>query len=54
MLISAPTGCFQRLTAAGSKVDFDGNVVTETDVATIKGGALIIHAGLLRARADLN
>ena len=36
------------------KVDFDGNVLTDTDVGTIKGGALIIHAGLLKHRRDLN
>ena len=36
------------------KVDFDGNVLTDTDVRTIKGGALIIHAGLLKGRPDLN
>jgi ribulose-5-phosphate 4-epimerase/fuculose-1-phosphate aldolase len=36
------------------KVDFDGNVITDTDVARVKGGALIIHAGLLKGRADLN
>jgi ribulose-5-phosphate 4-epimerase/fuculose-1-phosphate aldolase len=36
------------------KVDFDGNVAMDTDVRTIKGGALIIHAGLLKGRPDLN
>src|SRR6476620_3814625 len=55
MLIKRTDWMFSEVTASSLlKVDFDGNVVTETDVATIKGGALIIHAGLLRARADLN
>jgi ribulose-5-phosphate 4-epimerase/fuculose-1-phosphate aldolase len=55
MLIKRTDWMFEEVTASSLlKVDFDSNVVTETDVQTIKGGALIIHAGLLRARADLN
>src|SRR5947209_19903564 len=46
---------FSEVTASSLlKVDFDGNVLTDTDVQTIKGGALIIHAGLLKHRPDLN
>jgi ribulose-5-phosphate 4-epimerase/fuculose-1-phosphate aldolase len=36
------------------KVDFDGNVLTDAEVKTVKGGALIIHAGMLKGRPDLN
>jgi ribulose-5-phosphate 4-epimerase/fuculose-1-phosphate aldolase len=55
MLIKRTDWMFSEVTASSLlKVDFDGNVVTDTDVKTIKGGALIIHAGLLKARPDLN
>ncbi|MBV8776982.1 MAG: class II aldolase/adducin family protein [Alphaproteobacteria bacterium] len=55
MLIKRTDWMFGEVTASSLlKVDFDGNVVTDTDVDRIKGGALIIHAGLLKARADLN
>lgn len=55
MLIKRTDWMFGEVTASSLlKVDFDGNVVTDTDVTTIKGGALIIHAGLLQARRDLN
>jgi ribulose-5-phosphate 4-epimerase/fuculose-1-phosphate aldolase len=55
MLIKRTDWMFAEVTASSLlKVDFDGNVVTDTDVKTIKGGALIIHAGLLRGRPDLN
>jgi ribulose-5-phosphate 4-epimerase/fuculose-1-phosphate aldolase len=55
MLIKRTDWMFEEVTASSLlKVDFAGNVVTETDVKTIKGGALIIHAGLLKARPDLN
>ena len=55
MLIKRTDWMFSEVTASSLlKVDFDGNVLTETDVQTIKGGALIIHAGLLKARRDLN
>src|SRR3954451_10824931 len=55
VLIKRTDWMFSEITASSLlKVDFDGNVLTDTDVKTIKGGALIIHAGLLKARADLN
>ena len=55
MLIKRTDWMFSEVTASSLlKVDFAGNVLTDTDVATIKGGALIIHAGLLRHRRDLN
>ena len=55
MLIKRTDWMFEEVTASSLlKVDFDGNVLTDTDVKTIKGGALIIHAGLLKGRPDLN
>ena len=55
MLIKRTDWMFSEVTASSLlKVDFDGNVLTDTDVETIKGGALIIHAGLLKHRPDLN
>jgi ribulose-5-phosphate 4-epimerase/fuculose-1-phosphate aldolase len=55
MLIKRTDWMFSEVTASSLlKVDFDGNVLTDTDVQTIKGGALIIHAGLLKSRPDLN
>src|SRR5438270_11492930 len=55
MLIKRTDWMFSEVTASSLlKVDFDGNVLTDTDVKTIKGGALIIHAGLLKHRLDLN
>src|ERR1041384_2239093 len=55
MLIKRTDWMFGEVTASSLlKVDFDGNVVMDTDVRTIKGGALIIHAGLLKHRPDLN
>src|SRR6187401_1290061 len=55
MLIKRTDWMFSEVTASSLlKVDFDGNVRTDTDVKTIKGGALIIHAGLLKGRPDLN
>lgn len=55
MLVKRTDWMFSEVTASSLlTVDFDGNVVVDTDVRTIKGGALIIHAGLLRARPDLN
>src|SRR5438094_5134741 len=55
LLIKRTDWMFSEVTASSLlKVDFDGNVLTETDVKTIKGGALIIHAGLLKHRPDLN
>ena len=55
MLIKRTDWMFSEVTASSLlKVDFDGNVITDTDVERIKGGALIIHAGLLKGRPDLN
>jgi ribulose-5-phosphate 4-epimerase/fuculose-1-phosphate aldolase len=55
LLIKRTDWMFSEVTASSLlKVDFDGNVRTDTDVKTIKGGALIIHAGLLKGRSDLN
>jgi ribulose-5-phosphate 4-epimerase/fuculose-1-phosphate aldolase len=55
MLIKRTDWMFCEVTASSLlKVDFDGNVLTDTDVKTVKGGALIIHAGLLKGRPDLN
>ena len=55
MLIKRTDWMFSEVTASSLlKVDFDGNVAMDTDVTTIKGGALIIHAGLLKGRPDLN
>ncbi len=55
MLIKRTDWMFAEVTASSLlKVDFNGNVLTDTDVRTIKGGALIIHAGLLKFRPDLN
>jgi ribulose-5-phosphate 4-epimerase/fuculose-1-phosphate aldolase len=55
MLIKRTDWMFSEVTASSLlKVDFDGSVRTDTDVKTIKGGALIIHAGLLKHRPDLN
>jgi ribulose-5-phosphate 4-epimerase/fuculose-1-phosphate aldolase len=55
MLIKRTDWMFGEVTASSFlKVDFDGNVVTDTDAKSIRGGALIIHAGLLKHRSDLN
>lgn len=55
MLIKRTDWMFCEVTASSLlKVDFDGKVLMDTDVKQIRGGALIIHAGLLRARRDLN
>jgi ribulose-5-phosphate 4-epimerase/fuculose-1-phosphate aldolase len=55
MLIKRTDWMFSEVTASSLlKVDFDGNVLMDTDVKRIKGGALIIHAGLLKLRPDLN
>ena len=55
MLIKRTDMMFMEVTASSLiKCDFDGNVLTPCDVKRVKGGALIIHAGLLAARPDLN
>src|SRR6202790_2926670 len=51
MLIKRTDWMFGEVTASSLlKTDFEGNVLTDTDVQTIKGGALIIHAGLPKVR----
>src|ERR1700722_7004158 len=55
MLIKRTDWMFGEVTASSLlKVDFDGNVITDTDVRSIRGGALIIHAGLLKGRRAIN
>lgn len=55
MLIKRTDWMFSEVTASSLlTIDFDGNVLTDTDVKAVKGGALIIHAGLLKGRPDLN
>jgi ribulose-5-phosphate 4-epimerase/fuculose-1-phosphate aldolase len=55
LLIKRTDWMFGEVTASSLlKVDFDGNVAMDTDVDRIRGGALIIHAGLLKGRPDLN
>ena len=55
MLVKRTDWMFAEVTASSLlTADFDGNVVTGDGVTSIKGGALIIHAGLLKARPDLN
>ncbi len=55
MLVKRTDCMFVEVTASSLlKTDFEGNVLSPGDVETIRGGALIIHAGLLRARPDLN
>src|SRR5437763_3337755 len=49
LLIKRTDWMFSEVTASSLlKVDFAGKVVTDTDVKAVKGGALIIHAGLLK------
>src|SRR5437879_13464910 len=53
MLIKRTDWMFGEVTASSLlKVDFDGNVLTDTDVTTLKGGALLIHPGLLKFAPD--
>jgi ribulose-5-phosphate 4-epimerase/fuculose-1-phosphate aldolase len=55
MLVKRTDWMFSEVTASSLlKVDFAGNVMMDTDVKEIRGGALIIHAGLLQGRPDLN
>jgi len=55
MLVKRTDWMFAEVTASSLlKTDFEGNVLSPGGVKTIRGGALIIHAGLLRERPDLN
>ncbi|MBC7782090.1 MAG: class II aldolase/adducin family protein [Proteobacteria bacterium] len=53
LLIKNPTMMFEEVTASSLlKFDFDGNPLQ--DSARLRGGGLVIHAGVLAARGDLN
>ena len=53
LLIKPPTMMFEEVTASSLlKFDFDGN--PQQDSPRLRGGGLVIHAGLLAARPDLN
>jgi ribulose-5-phosphate 4-epimerase/fuculose-1-phosphate aldolase len=53
-LIKAPDAMFDEVRASNLvKYDFDGNPQQDGH-AKLRGGGLIIHAGLLKARDDLN
>lgn len=54
LLIKAYDVMFDEVTASSLlKYDFEGNPLTD-GVPKLKGGGLIIHAGLLKARRDIN
>ncbi|MCA3091189.1 MAG: class II aldolase/adducin family protein [Rhodocyclaceae bacterium] len=53
LLIKPPTMMFEEVTASSLlKFDFDGT--PRQDSPRLRGGGLVIHAGLLAARPDLN
>lgn len=53
LLIKAPTMMFEEITASNLlKFDFDGAPLQ--DSPPLGGGGLVIHAGILKARPDLN
>lgn len=53
LLIKPRTLMFEEVTASAlEKYDVDGNPCQDT--APLKGGPLVIHAGILKARPDLN
>jgi ribulose-5-phosphate 4-epimerase/fuculose-1-phosphate aldolase len=53
LLIKHPNMMFEEVTASSLlKFDFDGNPQQES--ARLRGGGLVIHAGVLAARPDLN
>lgn len=55
MLVKRSDYMFEEVTASSlGKYDLKGNPRVPMDVPQLKHGALIIHAGLLEARADLN
>jgi ribulose-5-phosphate 4-epimerase/fuculose-1-phosphate aldolase len=55
MLVKPTDWMFSEVTASSLiKYDFDGNPLVPADAPPCRGGALIIHAGLLKARRDLN
>ena len=55
MLVKRTDWMFMEVTASSLiKCDLDGNPIVPEDGPQIRGGALIIHAGLLKGRPDLN
>ena len=55
MLVKRTDWMFNEVTASSLiKCDLNGNPLIPLDGAPIRGGALIIHAGLLKGRRDLN
>ena len=55
MLVKRTDWMFNEITASSLiKCDLDGNPLVPKDIGPVRGGALIIHAGLLKARPDLN
>ena len=53
LLIKSPTMMFEEITASNLlKFDLDGEPLQEGP--RLRGGGLVIHAGILRARPDLN
>ncbi len=53
LLIKPPTMMFEEVTASSLlKFDFDGN--PKQDSPRLRGGGLVIHAGMLAARPDLD
>jgi ribulose-5-phosphate 4-epimerase/fuculose-1-phosphate aldolase len=55
MLVKRTDWMFMEVTASSLiKCDLDGNPLIPVDGSPMRGGALIIHAGLLKARPDLN
>ncbi|MFM2129563.1 MAG: hypothetical protein RL477_1109 [Pseudomonadota bacterium] len=54
MLIKAADAMFEEVTASAlEKYDFDGNPAQPGLTAKLRGGGLIIHAGLFAARPDV-
>ncbi len=55
MLVKRTDEMFCEVTASSVvEYDLDGNPVTPVDAPRCKGGALILHAGLLKARRDID
>lgn len=55
MLVKPTDWMFNEVTASSLiKCDLDGNPQIPVDGKQVRGGALIIHAGLLKGRRDLN
>jgi ribulose-5-phosphate 4-epimerase/fuculose-1-phosphate aldolase len=55
MLVKRTDWMFAEVTASSLlKYDLDGNPLVPADASPLRGGALIIHAGLLEGRPDFN